>query len=59
MVDAIFLLQYWLDFAVWGALFVVGSLAIWFYEGFNIKFELENINKWSNSQMMMQYTRTL
>lgn len=59
MVDIMILLSFWIDLTFWAQLFIIGALTIWWFEGYNLKFELENINKWSNSQMMMRYTKTL
>ena len=58
-VDIMASLNFWIDLALWGILLVLFFLCIWFYEGFNLKFELDNINKWSTSLQMISYSKKL
>lgn len=47
------------DIAFFLILAVLFVIAAWQLHFFNINFELENVNKWNNSQIMMSYASKL
>jgi hypothetical protein len=59
MLACIKLLQVRLGIELLIVLGLMMAFSIWQFHNFNIVFELENVNKWTNSQIMISYAAKL
>ena len=59
MVDVMVFLSIKLRISLWLALIFIALLCVRYIQLFRMSYLLENINKWNNSQSVIEYTKEL